>query len=209
MESRRIKAPEGTASPAPGRVARCPKDPLYDPRREFSPSPAPLRWQWLPSSVFWVRSVGGPEAVREKYGIFAPAISLVAHTAVNTTPFGDLIPWAVANGAIYGFAQGALLSWLAWMGSSFLQFLIARRTALDFDLAGHLDRLPRWVRRLPVDRPTFLIVARWVPMGGAVANLAAGALGVKMSRLVWCVAIGAAPPAIALSAVGAGMLRFL
>ncbi len=161
------------------------------------------------AAVFWVRSVGGPEAVRERYGIFAPAISLVAHTAVATTPAGDLIPWAVANGTIYGFAQGALLSWLAWMGSSLLQFLIARRTAHDFALERHLDSLPKWVRRFPADQPAFLIVARWVPMGASVANVAAGALGVRMSRLLWCAAIGAAPPAIALSAFGAGTLRLL
>ncbi len=159
--------------------------------------------------LVWVRSIGGPEAVRERYGVVAPAISLLATTAVNTTGVGELVPWAIANGTVYGLAQGALLSWLAFLGSSALQFLIARRTAHDFSLERHLDSLPKWVRRFPADQPAFLIVARWVPMGASVANVAAGALGVGMSRLLWCAAIGAAPPAIALSAFGAGMLELL
>ncbi len=155
------------------------------------------------------RSIGGPEAVRERYGILAPAISLLATTAVATTPVGDFLPWAVANGAIYGLAQGALLSWLAWLFSSALQFMIARRTASDFDLDSKLETLPRWFTRFSVNHPAFLITARWVPLGGVLANSAAGALGVKMSRLLWCVAIGSALPAIALAALGAGLLQLL
>jgi uncharacterized membrane protein YdjX (TVP38/TMEM64 family) len=102
---------------------------------------------------------------------------------------------------------GALLSWLAWLVSSVLQYLIARRTADDFDLGSKLELLPSWLAKLPVDHPAFLIAARWLPMGGAVANVAAGALGVKLRRLLWCAAIGAAPPSIALAALGAGLLE--
>lgn len=161
------------------------------------------------AALLWVRSIGGPEVVRERYGLLAPALSLLAHTAVNTTPVGDFLPWALANGTVYGFAEGALLNWLAWLGSALLQFLIARRTAHDFALEERVDGLPRWIRRFPANHPAFLVMARWVPLGAPVANLAAGALGVRLSRLLWCAALGAAPPAIALSALGAGMLQIV
>lgn len=159
--------------------------------------------------MVWVRSIGGPGALVERYGILAPAISLCVHTALNTTPVGDLLPWGIANGAVYGLAQGAFLSWLAWLGSALLQYRIAKRTAHDFNLESKIGDLPKWLRRFPVEHPAFLITARWVPMGGALANAAAGAFDVKMSRLVWCTAIGALPPALVLAAVGAGVLQML
>jgi uncharacterized membrane protein YdjX (TVP38/TMEM64 family) len=159
--------------------------------------------------LLWVRSIGGPAAVRQRYGTWAPTLSFFLHTLVDTTPFGDLIPFAIANGAAYGPVLGAGLSWAAWIASSALQYLIARRTACDLELSSHLDGLPRWLRRIPLGHPAFLIAARWVPLGGAVANVAAGVLGVGLHRLLACVAIGAAPPAILLAALGAGLLHLM
>jgi uncharacterized membrane protein YdjX (TVP38/TMEM64 family) len=161
------------------------------------------------AALAWVRSVGGPDGVRERYGAAAPAITFVAHTASDTTPAGDLLPlpFGVANGALYGFLPGALLSWLAWMASASINWAIARRTARDLSLADRLSRLPRWMRRLPIRHPLFLITARWVPTGGALATFAAGAAGVGLARLLCCTAIGAWPPAVVLAAIGAGLLE--
>jgi uncharacterized membrane protein YdjX (TVP38/TMEM64 family) len=160
------------------------------------------------AAISWVRSVGGPDGVRERYRLVAPAITLVAHAASDMTPAGDLLPlpFGVANGALYGFVPGALLSWLAWMAAASLNWTIARRTARDLALADRIARLPRWMRRFPVAHPLFLITARWVPTGGALASLAAGAVGVGIARLLWCTAIGATPPAIVLAAIGSGVL---
>jgi uncharacterized membrane protein YdjX (TVP38/TMEM64 family) len=156
-----------------------------------------------------VREAGGPAAVQERCGALAPIASLLAHLAVETSPAGDLVPvpFAIVNGALYGIARGALLSWLAWIGASLLQFALARRAARDLGVDARRERLPRWLRSIPVSHPVFLIAARWVPMGGALASLAAGAAGVRARRLLWCTALGAAPPAVLLSAVGAGMLE--
>jgi uncharacterized membrane protein YdjX (TVP38/TMEM64 family) len=159
--------------------------------------------------LVWVHSIGGPAAVRERYGLLAPLISFATHTVGELVPGGDLIPFGIANGTLYGVAEGALISWLAWMVSAAIQYLVARRTALDLDLARRLEELPAWLRRFPLDHPAFLIGARWFPMVGPIANVAAGALGVSMLRLMWCTALGAAPVAIGLAAFGAGMLRAL
>ena len=79
--------------------------------------------------VGWIVWIGGPEVLRERYGVLGPVVSLAAHTLVNITPASDLVPWALANGAIYGVALGACLSWLAWLGAAVVHFELASRAA--------------------------------------------------------------------------------
>lgn len=157
----------------------------------------------------WVWTSGGPATVRDHYGAAAPALSLVGQTLVAVTPAGDFIPWAVANGAAFGVALGALLNWLAWMGACAVLFALARWSSVDLDLDAELHRLPRWLARLPVHHALFLIGARWVPLGGYLASVAAGVLRVPFGRLLWCTAVGSAPQALLLSLVGAGLVRTL
>ena len=155
----------------------------------------------------WVHAIGGPVVVRDRYGALAPAISFLTHTVAELIPGGDIVPFGIANGTLDGVVEGALLSWLAWMVSAVIQYFVARRAALDLDLADRMASFPAWLRRFPVGHPAFLIASRWVPMVGPFANVAAGALGVSLVRLLWCTAVGAAPVAIGLAAFGAGMLR--
>ena len=157
--------------------------------------------------LLWVYLEGGPHALREHYGLLAPALWIPAQVIVNLSPVSDLVPWAVLNGSMYGLWPGALMSWLVWLCSSSLQFAIARRTARDFSLDERMAAMPRWLRRFPVAHPVFLIVGRWIPVSSALVNVAAGALGVRYARLLWCAALGAAPPALVLAAVGAGLVR--
>ncbi len=156
-----------------------------------------------------VRAAGGPEALRERYGLWAPAISLPLHLVVNVTPFADLVPWAIANGAVYGVAFGAVLNWLAWMGSSSVQFAIGRRAARGLELEARFDQLPRWLARYPAHHPVLLIAGRWVPLAGPLVNVGAGAFGVSYRRLLLCATIGSTPPAIVTALVGTGLLRLL
>ncbi len=157
----------------------------------------------------WIYAIGGPSELRERYGLLGPAVSLVGHTLVNITPIADLVPWALANGAVWGVWQGALLSWLAFLGATAAQWAIARRTADEFDLNKNLEKLPRWVRRLPVHHPVFLTAVRWLPTGGLVSNSAAGALGVPFPRLFGFAALGYAPPSVFLALAGAGVFELL
>lgn len=157
----------------------------------------------------WLWTLGGPAALRDQWGAAAPALSLVAHTFVSVTPVGDLVPWALANGATYGVVLGALLNWLAWIGAAALLFGLARRASVDPALDTELHRLPTWLRRLPVHHPLFLISVRWFPFGGYLASVGAGVFGVSLRRLLWCTAVGSAPPALLLALVGAGLLRAL
>jgi uncharacterized membrane protein YdjX (TVP38/TMEM64 family) len=61
--------------------------------------------------VGWVESVGGPEAIRVRYGVLAPAITSSIQVLVAPTPFpSDVI--CIAQGALYGFWFALGLNWL-------------------------------------------------------------------------------------------------
>jgi uncharacterized membrane protein YdjX (TVP38/TMEM64 family) len=154
----------------------------------------------------WVDSVGGPEAIRARYGALAPMITSSIQIFVAPTPFpSDVI--CVAQGALYGFWFALGLNWLGWWLASHLEFLLGRRLRGDFDLELRLQRLPRFLRRFPVEHPVFLIFARQVPWaGGHLTTLVPGAMGVPFLRSAWCNAIGIVPGAILTAGVGAGLL---
>ena len=87
------------------------------------------------------------------------------------------------------------------------RFFLGRRLRGDFDLEPQLQRLPRFLRRFPVDHPAFLILARQVPWaGGHLTTLVPGAMGVPFLRNAWCNAIGIVPAAILTAGAGAGLL---
>jgi uncharacterized membrane protein YdjX (TVP38/TMEM64 family) len=156
--------------------------------------------------VSWVDSVGGPEAIRERYGVMAPAITSSIQILVAPTPFpSDVI--CVAQGALYGFWFALGLNWLGWWLAAHIEFLLGRRLRGDFDLESRIGRLPRWLRRFPVEHPVFLIFARQVPWaGGHLTTLVPGAMGVPFIRSAWCNAIGIIPAAVLTAGVGAGLL---
>lgn len=158
---------------------------------------------WLFSR--WLDSIGGPEVVREELGWVAPAVILPLQALGGFTLFaGDAI--AIANGLLYGLWLGSLLSWTGWMLTAYLQYFLVRRSVHDLGLAPRSEGLPGWLERFPLDHPAFLILSR-IPLGGTVANTAAGALGVPLWRHSWCSAVGTLPRAFFFAAIGTGLLQ--
>jgi uncharacterized membrane protein YdjX (TVP38/TMEM64 family) len=136
----------------------------------------------------------GVALVRTRLGALAPLVLVLLQALVSFAPVsGEVL--AAANGVLFGVWLGSLWTWLGWMGTAWLQYAAIRRTARDFDFAARHAKLPRWLRRLPVDHPLFLIGVR-IPFGGPLANTAAGAFGVSPWRHTWCAAIGNAPRAL-------------
>jgi len=157
----------------------------------------------------WIQSIGGPGAVRERFGVAGLAVSLFAHWVLNLTPFGEMLPMAVANGAIWGFWLGALVSWLGWMGASLTQYLVVRRMGTRLDVEARLDRLPKRIRSLPIEHPAFQVAGRSVPWVGLhLVNVTAALYGVPMRRFLACAAVGQAGPALVMSALGAGLASY-
>jgi uncharacterized membrane protein YdjX (TVP38/TMEM64 family) len=154
----------------------------------------------------WVGAIGGPEAIRDRYGVLAPVITSSIQILIAPTPIpSDVI--CVAQGALYGFWFALGLNWLGWWIASHIEFLLGRRLREDFDLESRLERLPRWLRRFPVHHPVFLIFARQIPWaGGHLTTLVPGAMGVPFLRSAWCNAIAIIPAAILTAGLGAGLL---
>jgi uncharacterized membrane protein YdjX (TVP38/TMEM64 family) len=153
----------------------------------------------------WLEASGGPEVLTDRYGLLAAAILVPVQAIVAFVPLlGEMI--ALTNAALYGFWLGALLSWVAWMAASVLQYGVVRRTVSDFDLDATYQRLPRWMRRFPVSHPVFLIGVR-IPFGGPIVNTAAGVFRVSLWRHLWCAAVGIAPRAMFFAGLGVGALR--
>ena len=160
---------------------------------------------WLTA---WVDALGGPTAVRERFGLFAPAVSIPVHAIVAVTPFpSDVL--CVANGTVYGFWLGAVFSWVGWYVAALIEFGIGRRARTDFPIEEWLTRLPRRLRRFPVAHPVFLIGSRYVPWaGGHISTLIPGAVGVAVGRFAWCAAIAIIPPSMLMAGIGAGLLAW-
>ena len=151
--------------------------------------------------VGWVRALGGPGAVRAEFGVWAPLVSVPLHILTTLTPVGELIPFGVANGSLYGVWTGAALNGVAWMAAAMLQYRWGRRAGAA---TGH--RLPSVLGRLPLTHPLVLAAGRWLPGGGPLVDAAAGASGVPFARAMGWAAIGHAPQAVAIAAIGARLV---
>ena len=155
----------------------------------------------------WVVWLGGPAELLARYGSLAAWVSLLGHTAVAVTPASDFIPWGLSNGAVFGVLLGGVLNWASWTAGAALQWNLARRSTAGVDVDATLAKLPARLRTFPIHHPIVLIAGRWIPLGGFTVTVAAGALGVRFRRLLWCAALGSAPPAFLVAALGAGVFE--
>ncbi|GIW40342.1 MAG: hypothetical protein KatS3mg076_0919 [Candidatus Binatia bacterium] len=144
------------------------------------------------------------EAFRSELGLLAPILTIPVHAVVAISPFPSEVI-AFANGIVYGFWRGALLSWLGWMAAAFLHYGLVRWLASDLDVRGWLERAPAWLRRFPAHHPVFLIAGRWVPYGPQLVCTVAGAYGVPFVRFAWCTGVSIVPVAFFFATLATGV----
>jgi len=149
--------------------------------------------------------LGGAVGIWERFGWWAPAATVPLHALISLSPMpSDLI--ALANGAVYGPWLGALLGWAGWYAAAWIRFSIGRRAGKELPIDRWWERLPRWMQRIPIRHPVFLILSRYIPyVGGEIATLVPGARGVPSWRFAWCTAIAIAPYAVLLSFLGGAL----
>jgi len=148
------------------------------------------------------RQVGGTKGLWVELGWWAPAASVPLHALVCLSPFpSDVI--ALANGAVYGPWFGALFGWTGWYTAAWIRFALGRRAGRELPIDRWWRRLPKWLQRIPIRHPVFLILSRYIPyVGGEIATLVPGARGVPAWRFAWCTALAIAPYALLLSFLG-------
>jgi len=152
----------------------------------------------------WVRGIGGPHVLIERWGLAAPVAVVGVQAAVSATPFPSEL-FALANSAAYGWAIGALMTWSGWTLGSMIQYTLARRASADVAWDTGRARIPGWLRRFPIDHPVFLVCVRWVPMGSHLANVVAGARRLPVLRQLWIAGLAAIPGSLLWSGIGAGV----
>ena len=153
-----------------------------------------------------IDGLGGPEAIRARWGMWAAAVAVPTQVIVSVSPLpGEIV--ALANSAVYGFWLGMLFSWLGWMGAAFAEYALFQRLASDAagDLAGRA-RLPGWLARLPVDHPAYLVCVRFLQFGSHIVNATAGAGQVSLARFTWTSALALIPGSAGISALANGLV---
>jgi uncharacterized membrane protein YdjX (TVP38/TMEM64 family) len=169
-----------------------------------------VRWLVLIGLVGWplVRGLewmGGPDQIRADYGLAAAGLLVPLQAVVAVSPVPSEV-LALATASIYGLTLGSGLVWVGWMLGAGLEYGLYRRAASELSELGGLDRLPGWVRRLPVAHPIFLIVVRWLPLGNHLVNAVAGACRVPLWRFTWTSAVALLPFSILIGAIGSGIV---
>jgi uncharacterized membrane protein YdjX (TVP38/TMEM64 family) len=153
-----------------------------------------------------LEALGGPEAVRTRFGLGAAALLVPIQAVVAVSPFPSEVI-AVAQGAIYGFALGWPCTWAGWLLGAFLEYGLFRRIASDVsDSDG--ERLPAWIRAFPAQHPLFLILGRLVPFGNHAVNALAGSRRVPFWRFAWASALAFLPFSALVTAIASGLVRW-
>ncbi len=163
---------------------------------------------FVAGSLVAVDALGGPAAIRERFGCAGILIAIATHWILNLTPAGEILPSATASGAAWGLWLGAAIAWLGWIGASLTQYGLARRVGRRLEIERRLEALPERIRRFPVAHPAFQILGRCVPVVGLhLVNVASAVHGVRLPRFVVCAMLGHAGPALTMAAIGAGLVQ--
>ncbi|MTV48116.1 hypothetical protein GJ688_03855 [Heliobacillus mobilis] len=146
-------------------------------------------------AVDWMRAQGSR----------AFLFTIPAHILLSISPMSS-DPVAITNGFIYGLTLGSVANWIGSLGGSIVGYWLIYWGTEEVSLPEYLDKLPRWIRNIPVASPLFLIGVRLIPfVGGDIVKYMAPVYRVPFYRFLWCSAIAIIPWAILLAAVGSGM----
>ncbi len=151
--------------------------------------------------------IEGIKAYILSFGIWAPIVSfllMVFQSLIAPLP-AFLITFA--NAGLFGWWQGAILSWTSAMVGAFLCFLIARiygRTTVEkLSSKGAIAEVDKFFDRYG---EYAILIARLLPfMSFDIVSYAAGLMPITLWRFLWATGIGQLPATLVYSYVG-GML---
>lgn len=135
----------------------------------------------------------------------AAAVSILGMIVHSFLPIpAELL--AVANGFVFGFAYGTILTWAGAMLGAILSFLLARRArpVLVIGLRNREKVAAALAAPIPA---TAQLLVRFLPIiSFNLINYVAGAANVRFSTFLWTTALGILPVSAISAAVGSEML---
>lgn len=144
-----------------------------------------------------------PEDLTGRFGWWAPVLSILVMSLLSWTFLPSEVV-AVAHGAAYGLVGGSLANVAAWTIAGGLQYVVSYYSFGMGTAAEMQERLPKWLRRWPVDSTIFLILAHQVPFGSKAVSTIAPSIGLSWRRRMMIGLVGLAPFAAITASIGAG-----
>jgi len=146
------------------------------------------------------------EALIEEMGPWAPVMAVAAMVIVSFLPLpAETV--AVANGMVFGRAEGFALTWIGAMIAAALAFLLARTIARPLvHRFLSAERLTHFEQSVEKRGAPFLLLIRMIPLiPYTVVNYGSGVAPVPFRTFLWTSALGMAPPIYAFVSIGALM----
>ena len=137
-------------------------------------------------AAFVVANKHGVDHVLTAVGPFRIPLAVLIFAIVASAPFSVTDALAISNGVLFGPWKGSLVNALGLALAAVIGYAIARRTSKLLDIESQVEKLPRWVKRLQIGSPAFLIAVRCIPgMGGTIATQTAAAMRVGLWRQIY------------------------
>ncbi len=138
-------------------------------------------------------------------GAWGPLVYIALHVVVTLVPVPKNLLAGIA-GALFGFAGGVVLSWVAAMLAAWVTFVLARRLGHDAVASITGPRIDR-ARQVMRDQGLLaVVVARLTPVVPfTVINYGAGVSPIGRREFLVGTALGIVPGTVAYAAVGASV----
>lgn len=154
----------------------------------------------------WMDEEGGPRAVVQQYGIWAPLVSLVIQTVTTMTPLGAVLI-SIVNGMLFPLWLAVAINITSGTLGGIGMYYIWRRGDHEFDIQNAMTALPQWFRRRAGDNLKFLVLLRLLPWaGGSLADLIAGCHRIPLRTQFLSLLLGYLPGSVGYALLGAGLV---
>lgn len=137
-------------------------------------------------AAFVVANKHGVDHILAAVGPFRIPLAALIFAIVASAPFSVTDALAASNGVLFGPWKGSLVNALGLALAAIIGYAIARRTSKLLAIESQVEKLPKWIKRLQIGSPQFLMAVRLIPgMGGTIATQTAAALRVPLWRQIY------------------------
>jgi uncharacterized membrane protein YdjX (TVP38/TMEM64 family) len=140
------------------------------------------------------------------WGVF---VCVLVYGALGVT-FIPSEPLTVLIGALFGPLIATLVAGVGNTLAAVMEYLLAIRVKNLTNFVERKEKLPFGLGKLPVNSPSFLIIARMIPgFGPKTVSVLSGLYHVSLFRYIWTTAITTFIGAAIFAFGGAGLVHFL